>query len=72
MAGATAGGRTREFVVGTGGAGHYGFESPLPGSEIRIADVFGVLRVELQPSGYAWSFHSTDDAILDEGTSTCH
>ena len=71
-AGATAGGTTREFVVGTGGAGHYGFETPLPGSEVRIEDVFGVLRVELQPSGYAWSFHSTDDAILDEGTSTCH
>lgn len=70
--GGTAGGTTREFVVGTGGAGHYGFETPVPGSEVRIQDVFGVLRMELQPSGYAWSFHSTDDATLDQGTSSCH
>jgi len=69
--GGTVGGRTREFVVGTGGASHYSLGTPLPGSERQIEGVFGVLQMELQASSYSWSFHSTGGTILDEGSTSC-
>ncbi|MDH4113397.1 MAG: metallophosphoesterase [Actinomycetota bacterium] len=63
----------REFVVGTGGRGHYGFGSPERGSQVRIGDRFGVLRMELRRSGYGWKFISTNPRMTrDRGNQRCH
>lgn len=70
----------REFVVGTGGAGHYPFGQPLPTSERRNADTFGVLALTLRPRGYDWEFVPVDAGIesrgprafTDTGSARCH
>jgi len=60
----------REFVVGTGGTSTYGFDTPVKGSEKRVARTPGVLRLDLGPEGaYRWSFLDTDGDARDEGTS---
>ena len=62
----------RQFTVGTGGATLYGFGSPAPNSEAR-ASVFGVLKLYLQASGYAWQFIPVaGQSYRDGGTGTCH
>lgn len=61
-------GRLREFVVGTGGSSTYHFGPPAPGSERRISNTPGVLRLVLQPgSHYSWVFLSIAGPRLDEG-----
>ena len=63
-------GQVRPFVVGTGGTSRYAFGAAAPGSEQRIADTPGVLRVELQPGGtYRWAFLDTAGMIRDQGSS---
>ena len=62
----------REFVVGTGGAGSYPFGDPIPGSQRRITDVFGVLRMTLQDDGYSWAFVRADGGVSDNGRYGCH
>ena len=63
----------REFVVGTGGRSHYPLGPPLPGSEARDGDTFGVLQLGLRPTGYAWQFLPVaGGAFHDAGTATCH
>jgi acid phosphatase type 7 len=63
----------REFVVGTGGRSHYPFGSPLPGSEARNSDSFGLLELRLRPTGYAWRFVPVQgSSFQDSGTSSCH
>ena len=62
----------REFVVGTGGANHYAFGTPIANSEVRIADTFGVLRLTLHPDSYDWSFESETGQELDSGRTACH
>jgi 3',5'-cyclic AMP phosphodiesterase CpdA len=62
----------REFVVGTGGAGSYPFGDPIPGSQRRITDVFGVLRMTLQDDGYTWAFVRADGGVSDNGRYGCH
>lgn len=62
----------RQFVVGTGGKRLRGFRRAEPNSEVRIDDAHGVLRVDLYPDGYRWSFLSTDGRVLDRGRSSCH
>lgn len=46
----------RQFIVGTGGAEHYGFGQPLATSEVRETGTFGVLVLTLRHSGYDWVF----------------
>ena len=46
----------RAFVVGTGGRSHYRFGTSQPHSAVRNADTYGVLRLTLHPTGYAWQF----------------
>jgi hypothetical protein len=65
----------RQIVVGTGGA----FTRPFrrftaPGSEVKLAHTFGVLRLALSAGGYRWEFLSADrpGAVLDSGSGTCH
>ena len=63
----------REFVVGTGGRSHYPFGSPLPGSEARNSDSFGLLQLQLRPTGYSWRFlPAQGGSFQDSGTSSCH
>jgi hypothetical protein len=63
----------REFVVGTGGRSHYGFDSPEPNSEIRNGTTFGVLKLTLNPSGYSWQFLPVaGGSFSDSGSGTCH
>jgi hypothetical protein len=63
----------RQFVVGTGGASHYGFAEPLPTSEKRIAHRFGVLKLTLHPTSYDWAFIPTGSPSgpADTGTDDC-
>ncbi len=70
----------REFVVGTGGASHYPFGKPLPLSESRNAETFGVLALTLHPAGFDWAFvpaavaaAATDTPLFkDAGSAGCH
>jgi calcineurin-like phosphoesterase family protein len=72
-AGAAAADGTREFVVGTGGAALRPFPGGnVPNSLVRSAIVHGVIELTLQPSGYVWRFHSTDDTFSDQGSAACH
>jgi acid phosphatase type 7 len=62
----------REFVVGTGGRGHYALGPAIRGSQKRIDDRFGVLRMALHPRSYRWRFVAADGAVLDRGRHVCH
>jgi len=63
----------REFVVGTGGRGHYTGVNPLPTSEVFDATSFGVLRLTLSPGSYTWEFIPVAGAAFtDSGSGTCH
>jgi acid phosphatase type 7 len=63
----------REFVVGTGGRSHYPFGSPLPGSQARNSDSFGLLQLQLRPTGYTWRFlPAQGSSFQDSGTGSCH
>jgi acid phosphatase type 7 len=63
----------REFVVGTGGKSHYPFGSPLPGSEARNSDSFGLLELQLRPTGYSWRFlPAQGGSFQDSGSASCH
>jgi hypothetical protein len=62
----------REIVAGTGGASHYPFGPPVHGSEVRIQDTFGILRLALGSDAYSWKFIDTTGATLDQGATACH
>jgi hypothetical protein len=62
----------REFIAGTGGESHYKFHLPATGSQVRIANTFGVLRLALEPGAYEWRFISISGATLDAGKTACH
>jgi len=62
----------REFVVGTGGRGHYSLGRPSRGSQRRIDNRFGVLRMVLHPRSYEWRFVAGFGGVLDRGRRACH
>jgi hypothetical protein len=63
----------RSFVVGTGGRSHYPFGTPLPGSEVRNADTYGVLSLTLRATGYDWRFLTPPGSkFTDAGSGGCH
>jgi hypothetical protein len=63
----------REFVTGTGGDSQYRFHAVVPGSEIRIEHVYGVLDLTLRPGAYDWRFVPEPGAqSTDSGSATCH
>jgi hypothetical protein len=62
----------REFVVGTGGMSHYPFGPPVNGSQVRIANHFGVLRLALDRRTYGWKFIGENGSLLDQGSTRCH
>lgn len=63
----------RQFVVGTGGAGRYGFRGVGANSEVRNASTFGVLKLNLRPGAYDWQFLAPPGEIFtDAGSARCH
>jgi hypothetical protein len=63
----------REFVAGTGGRNHRPFASPLPTTEARNADTFGVLKITLHPGAYEWEFiPEAGKTFHDSGTGSCN
>jgi acid phosphatase type 7 len=64
---------TRLFVVGTGGGNLRSFrDPPLPTTEVRNDDTWGVLRLELRADGYDWRFLPVRGrTFTDRGSATC-
>ncbi|MGH9264400.1 MAG: metallophosphoesterase family protein [Acidimicrobiales bacterium] len=63
----------RQFVVGTGGRSHYPFGPPLPGSEVRNADTYGLLALTLRTNSYQWQFvPEAGKTFTDSGSTFCH
>jgi calcineurin-like phosphoesterase family protein len=63
----------REIVVGTGGSSHQGFGTVVPGSQVRNATVFGVLKLVLHPGSYGWDFvPEAGKTFSESGSDTCH
>jgi hypothetical protein len=60
----------RQFVVGTGGAGLYGFTSPKANSQSRLA-AYGVLALSLAPGRYSWRFVDVEGRVRDSGSAPC-
>lgn len=61
-----------EFVAGTGGAGTlYDFRSTKPNSKTRYKG-YGVLRLDLNPTSYSYSFVPLSGSFKDSGSGTCH
>jgi len=63
----------REFVVGTGGASHYGFGSALSSSEVRNSSTYGALKLTLNANSYDWQFVPiAGSTFTDSGSANCH
>jgi acid phosphatase type 7 len=62
----------REIIVGTGGAPFVSFDTPAPNSEVRITGRWGVLKLTLRATSYAWQLLTVDGAVADEGSAPCH
>jgi hypothetical protein len=63
----------REFVVGTGGIGHYAFTGTAPNVEASNDTAFGALRLTLHANGYDWRFVPVAGATYtDSGSGSCH
>lgn len=64
---------TREFVVGTGGAGLGSISQVRANSEVRDADTNGILELSLRRDGYDWRFLGIDRSEFeDRGSASCH
>jgi hypothetical protein len=63
----------RQFVVGTGGRSLYPFErGPLPETEVRSDEAYGLLWMELRADGYDWQFIGLGDTgFEDDGSADC-
>jgi hypothetical protein len=63
----------RQFVVGTGGAELTPFWFRKSNSEVSDNSSFGVLRLNLKPTGYEWEFLPIDkDGFRDRGAALCN
>lgn len=64
----------REFVVGTGGKNYYPFSGKFDAnSDVHAADVFGLLKLTLNPGSYSWQFlPEPGKSFSDSGSGTCH
>jgi hypothetical protein len=62
----------REFVVGTGGRAHRGFESLARNSQRRDSTSFGILALTLRPEGYDWKYVPAGGSFSDDGSARCH
>ena len=63
----------RQIVVGTGGRDHRSFGLVVPGSEVRIEETFGVLKLTLHADSYDWQFiPEAGKTATDAGMGACH
>ena len=63
---------TREFVVGTGGAGLYSFLTNQPNTEVRNNTTWGVIKLTLHATSYDWQFIPiAGQTFTDSGSSNC-
>lgn len=64
----------RLFVVGTGGGNLREFKfDPLPTTEVRNAQTWGVLKLTLHSDRYEWEFLPVDgETFTDSGSGSCH
>ena len=63
---------TRQFVVGTGGAGLLDFVTVQPNSKLRYVGGWGVLRMTLSPGKYGWKFLPlVETTPVDSGYANC-
>ena len=69
----------RLFVVGTGGASLYRFQTPVANSQARYNYLNGVLMLTLHPTSYDWEFIPVTisnpepaEVFSDEGSAWCH
>jgi hypothetical protein len=63
----------REFVVGTGGVGHYAGYSKQANSEVFNGTASGVLKLTLSDSSYTWEFVPiAGQSFTDSGSGSCH
>ncbi len=63
----------REFVIGTGGAMHYGIDHVHRYSQEHNTKAFGVLQLTLRNGAYDWRFRPAAGAAFhDNGTDRCH
>jgi hypothetical protein len=62
----------REFVIGTGGRDLSDPSVTLPNREVQQSDTFGVLRLALEDTSYAWQFHGVGPgSFTDAGSEEC-
>jgi hypothetical protein len=64
----------RQFTVGTGGENHTAITGTLSAnSEVLNDDTFGVLKLTLHATSYAWQFIPASGATFtDSGSASCH
>ena len=64
----------RSFVVGTGGRSLYDWPGPpLPQTEVRANDTYGLLELTLRDGKYSWQFvAASGGSFSDSGTAECH
>jgi hypothetical protein len=63
----------REFVVGTGGRSHLPLGPPMPGSEVRNDNTYGLLALTLRSTSYQWQFvPEAGKSFTDSGSTACH
>jgi hypothetical protein len=64
----------REFIAGTGGRILYPLLGPpLPNTEVRSDETFGVLKLTLHPARYDWAFVPiAGGTFTDAGSGECH
>jgi hypothetical protein len=65
------GGSTKQFTVGTGGAGAYTRNSTASGSEKYISGTRGALKLTLGDHSWSTQFVSTDGQVLDSDSGVC-
>ena len=62
----------REFVIGTGGTGHYASGRPIKHSQVQNDTTFGVLKLRLLRKSYRWKFvRAAGRKFHDSGTTRC-
>jgi hypothetical protein len=62
-----------EFIVGSGGVGFQTLGSPIANSVVRNNTTFGVLKLTLSATGYAYQFMPiSGSSFTDSGSGTCH
>jgi hypothetical protein len=62
----------REFVAGTGGETLFPMGTTQPNMQFVDNHHFGVLFLTLHSGSYEWTFRSTDGAVRDSGSTSCH